>query len=346
MNDPQATNRSEQTASGPNTNIGGNVHGPILSGTFYGPVHVEYIYQEAYHPGTPLQAPNLPSSFVPRPEISDPFIQQLTTSASNVALAISAVHGLGGMGKTILAISLVRHKRLLEHFTDGMLWVTLGQTPDVLSLLMGWIQSLGDYQFKTLQIEPASAHLRTLLANKACLLVIDDAWETRDVQPFLCGGERCQTMITTRRADIAIETGAQLYELGKMSPEQALALFSQRLKRPIQKEEHELALRLARAVDYLPLALDLAGARLASGRIGWLDLCDAMESKIAHLEALHGPRQNRLFASFNLSLEALGQYDPAARQSFPWLGVLPEGAPTPSNFAPHVHLASTCTPSG
>jgi hypothetical protein len=280
--------------------------------------------------GVPFQAPPLPAHFVPRPEVSDALKARLLTdeSAAPGILVISAIHGLGGIGKSVLAAALAHAPEVLEHFPDGVLWAILGQQPEVLSLLSSWIQAMGDYDFHPTTIEAASTHLRTLLHDKAALLVVDDVWDPMQALPFHVGGPRCQVLITTRRADVADEVGAYLYRLDVMTLAQSLDLLSARLGRPLVGTEQEEALRLATAVGYLPLALELAAARVARGT-PWATLRDALEQEIARLEMLEAPRRRRkvrprLEASFNLSLNALRSEDEAAWQNFVWLGVLPE----------------------
>jgi len=60
-------------------------------------------------------------------------------------LVVSVIHGLGGIGKSTLAAALAHDLEVQQRLPDGVLWVTLGQQPDVLSLLSGWIQILGHY---------------------------------------------------------------------------------------------------------------------------------------------------------------------------------------------------------
>ncbi len=98
-------------------------------------------------PGTPCQAPVVPRYFVPRPKVSQKLMEYLTTDAPAGALVVSAVHGLGGIGKTTLVAALAHDPAVQTRFPDGILWVTLGQQPDVLSFLSGWIQALGDRDF-------------------------------------------------------------------------------------------------------------------------------------------------------------------------------------------------------
>jgi hypothetical protein len=186
--------------------------------------------------GAPFQAPPLPPHFIPRPEISDALKARLLADETTTPgiLVVSAIHGLGGIGKSVLAAALAHDPQVQARFPDGVLWATLGQEPDLLSLQSGWVQALGDYDFRPTTVEAASAHLCTLLHDKAALLVVDDVWDPEHALPFQTGSPRCQVLITTRRADVADEVGADLYQLDVMTPEQSLALLAARLGRALE----------------------------------------------------------------------------------------------------------------
>ncbi|MBN1139154.1 MAG: hypothetical protein JXM73_21420 [Anaerolineae bacterium] len=274
--------------------------------------------------GVPFQAPPLPAHFVPRPEVSNALKARLFANEPSApgSLVISAVHGLGGIGKTTLVASLAHDHDLQTRLLDGILWATLGHEPDVLSLLVGWIQELHDYDFRPTVVESASSHLRTLLHDKACLLVVDDAWQADHVRPFLVGGERCQVLVTTRDATLARKVGARLYDLDVMTEPQALALFQARLG-PLGSNRKQAAV-LARELGYLPLALELAAAQVEAG-ITWEELLDVFRRELADLAALDLDeatyRNESLRISFRLSLERLPLED---QEAFAWLGILPE----------------------
>ena len=285
---------------------------------------------------TPFQVPPLPSYFVDRPEVSKELKKYLLeTTASTGALVVSAIHGLGGIGKSTLAAATAQTPDVLAHFPDGVFWATLGQQPDVLSLLTGWVQALGDYDFRPTNIDVASSHLCSLLHNKAALLVVDDVWDVSHALPFRVGGSECRVLITTRNADIARDLGATLYNLNVMTEEQALELLMGRIKRrnklKFRDTERKQAQTLAEAVEYLPLALELAAAQVADG-IPWVELIKDLQDEIARLEVLDLPgaeevkdetirKRLSLLASFNLSLRRLSQ---DKLHKFAWLGVVPE----------------------
>jgi NB-ARC domain/CHAT domain len=162
--------------------------------------------------GIPFQAPPLPNYYVDRPKSSQ-YLKRCLLLESNDArtLVVTAIHGMGSVGKSTLAAALAHDPEVKAHFDDGILWATLGQQPNLLSLLSGWVQALEDYNFKATSVEATSNHLRTLLHDKAVLLVVDDAWNIEDAKAFNVGGARCQVLITTRETVIADVLGASTY---------------------------------------------------------------------------------------------------------------------------------------
>jgi CHAT domain/NB-ARC domain/APAF-1 helical domain len=283
---------------------------------------------------TPFQSPPLPPYFVSRPDVINALKNLLLADEPAIqgVLVVRAIHGLGGVGKSTQAAALTRDPLVRQRFTDGVLWVTLGQEPDILSLLSGWIQDLGDYTFRPPGIEAATARLRSLLQKKAVLMVVDDAWNPAHVKLFQAGGMQCRMLITTREAHIATALDATLYDLDVMTADQALELLSKRVGREFKGQERDDALNLARTVGYLPLALELAAAQVVDD-VPWSDLLAELSAEIARLEALDYPgvediediddpirKRLSLIACFNLSLRKLSE---ERRWMYAWLGILP-----------------------
>ena len=276
------------------------------------------------------QAPPKPSYFVERPEVSIKLKELLLSeeTAKTGTLVISAIYGLGGIGKSTLAAALAQEKDVQAYFPDGIFWATLGQQPDILSFLYGWIQALGDYDFKPMSVDAASLQLRTLLADKKALLVVDDLWNVGDIEPFQIAGNNCKLLVTTREVPVK---GATPYNLDVMTETQSLALLRGYLGSELTAKEQEQAKNLAKTVGYLPLALELGAAQVKDG-VTWAELLEDLQAEIAHLEILdqgeaedfinQEKRKNySLIASFNLSLKRLKS---ARLRQFIWLGVLPD----------------------
>ncbi|GAK58799.1 NB-ARC domain protein [Candidatus Vecturithrix granuli] len=301
-------------------------------GVAYGPVH---IYQSGRPPTyfAPFPAQSLPPHFVPRPEVTDDLKARLMNEqpAAPGILVISALHGLGGIGKSTLAAALVYDEAVQKRFPDGILWAILGQQPEILSIISGWIHAMGDCNFRPTTVETASNHLRTLLHDKAVLLVVDDVWQSDHAVHFKASGPCCHVLMTTRDALVAKAVGAELYRLDVMTAAQALTLLSARLGRALHGEDLAQAQALARDVGYLPLALELLAAQVAEG-IPWTELRAEFQAEIVRLEVLETPgvdeisaegltKRLSLRASFALSLRRLS---PEHLARFAWLGILPE----------------------
>ena len=273
--------------------------------------------------------PPLPEHFVERPEQQRRVKEDLLCEGAQTGtLVVSAIYGLGGIGKSVLATKLAREKDVQSRFSDGILWATLGQNPDILPLLSGWIQALGDSDYKPTATESASNHLRTLLYDKCVLLVVDDVWNPQHLEPFRVGGEGSCVLVTTREARIS---DAHRHEIGVMSPSQSLELMTQKLSEPLSETAKQQALSFAERVGHLPLALELAASQIEDG-VTWQELLEDFKEEIVRLEILdiYGQtempdeekrRKYSLRACFNLSLRQLSQEQ---LRQFAWLGVVPE----------------------
>ena len=152
------------------------------------------------------------------------------------------------------------------------------------------------------------------------MLVVDDAWIDESngwehVQAFKVGGDRTQMLVTTRDASIANFLGASTFSLDVMTKNQALELLTKKVEKQgkkLQKEEIKSAKDLAKAVGYLPLALELAAAQVARGT-SWQVLIKDIKQEIARLKSFQDPgirninddekfKKLSLQASLNLSI--------------------------------------------
>jgi hypothetical protein len=208
--------------------------------------------------------PNLPPHFLPRPEQLEPLKQQVL-SGTNQPLGITAkssgigLQGMGGIGKTVLATALARDKEVRLVFPDGVIWITFGQTPQILGWQSFVAHALGDSQAAFTDINLGKARLKELFAEKACLLILDDIWNLEHAKPFHVVGERCQILVTTRNAEIITDLGAVRHEVSILTEGQALSLLAQSAQQPLEALP-ATAKEVARECGYLPLALAMVGA--------------------------------------------------------------------------------------
>jgi hypothetical protein len=186
--------------------------------------------------------------------------------------SITAVRGWVGVGKTTFVAALAYEPNIETAFPDGMLWVTLGQTPNLLAELAAWGRALGnDSIMHARDVREASLQLAALLRNKRMLLFIDDVWDAAQAEPFKVGGSGCAMVITTRSDTIAqalVPNPNDVYRLDVLSPECAYELLSN-LAPEVAREYPQECRELVAELGGLPLALQVAGRLLhAESRLG------------------------------------------------------------------------------
>ena len=108
-------------------------------------------------------------------------------------------------------------KKSDEAFPDGVIWITFGQTPQILTLQSDVVEALGDKQASFTEINSGKTQLRKLLTDKACLLILDDVWNLEHASAFDVLEKRSQMLITTRDAGIITALGGEEYQLSILS---------------------------------------------------------------------------------------------------------------------------------
>jgi WD40 repeat protein len=206
-----------------------------------------------------FMAPPLPASFVARPHQSAQLLALLATSDGRDPAGVAVtLRGPGGFGKTTLAAALCHDDRILDAFDDGILWVTLGQNPNLLNELVKLYAALTGERPGFVDVEDATRELALRLEGKNCLIVIDDVWSSADLRPFLQGGNGCARLITTRRFDLASD--ARRVDVDRMSAAEALELLLARAgSTPPDTEPCE---RLIERLGEWPLPIMLAGSAM------------------------------------------------------------------------------------
>jgi DNA-binding SARP family transcriptional activator/tetratricopeptide (TPR) repeat protein len=254
------------------------------------------------------------------------------TTRSGRPVVISAIDGMGGIGKSALAIQVAN--QLADHFPDGQLYVNLhGATPglaplDPLEALGRLLRALGlDPAQVPAAVEEAAARFRSLAAGRRLLMLLDNARDAEQVRPLLPASRTCGVLITSRQALTTLE-GVRAAHLDVLPAEQALALLG-RIAGPDRiATDPRPAAEVVRCCGRLPLALRIAGARLAA-RPGWpvRVLASRLADATHRLDEL-AAGDLAVGASLQVSLHTLQQspdpLDQAAAASFGLLS-LPDG---------------------
>ena len=179
-------------------------------------------------------------------------------------------------------------------------------------------------------VEERAALYRSRMADRRVLVLLDNAASEAQVRPLLPGTAGCAVLVTSRARPTGLD-GARLVDLDILEPDQAVELLA-RITGPARVTAEPVAAeQIVRLCGYLPLAVRIAGARLAA-RPHWplARLAAYLADEYRRLDELQlGDLEVR--ASLTLSYEGL---DALARQAFRRLGLLE--AP---DFAPWVTAA-------
>src|SRR5207237_4107087 len=177
--------------------------------------------------------------------------------------ARTGIHGMGGIGKSVLATALARDHEVRRAFPDGVIWVGIGQQPTLVTLQRRVAQALGDPGH--FDNEPqGKGKLHELLEHQAVLLVLDDVWDPAHAEAFDVLGPRCRAVITTRDAALITSLGGTPHQVQLLTEAEALALLARWAECP-----EDALPPLARAVmtecGRFPLALSISGAMRRDG---------------------------------------------------------------------------------
>ncbi|MFJ7248225.1 AfsR/SARP family transcriptional regulator [Kitasatospora sp. NPDC098652] len=217
----------------------------------------------------PWRAPDqLPSGlpdFTGRTEELDALTDRLA-GAGGRAVVVSALDGMGGVGKTALAVHTARQVR--ARFPDGQLFADLRGAdrtpPDPGTVLAGFLRALG--------VAPGeipndtgerSALYRSALAGRRVLVVLDNAATLDHVEPLLPGAAGCAVLITSRQRLTGL-SGAHHLRLDTLPPAEALELLTRIVGAERVAAEPAAAEDVVRACGLLPLAVRIAASRLAT----------------------------------------------------------------------------------
>jgi len=281
----------------------------------------------AAHP--PAQLPADIPDFTGRAAQVEALCQHLSggdPEGSPGAVPVVLVAGAGGLGKTTLAVHAAH--LLAGQFPDGQLYTSLhGAThpADPADVLARFLRDLGmDDSRIPVGEEERAAHYRTQLAGCRVLVVLDDARDAAQVGPLLPGSASCAVLVTAR-GRLPELPGAMVIDLAVLSLAEARGLFSRVADERRASAQPAATEEVLAACAGLPLAIRIAGARLAA-RGGWSvrTLAGRLSDERRRLDELRAGNL-AVRASFEVSFASLpgpgrpGGVDPA--RAFRLLGV-------------------------
>jgi DNA-binding SARP family transcriptional activator/tetratricopeptide (TPR) repeat protein len=218
-------------------------------------------------PVVPRQLPAAPTPFVGRHDE----LTRMDASNTTGAVTVLAITGMGGIGKTWLALHWAYQN--LGRFPDGQLFTDLrGFSPEAapasaVAAVRGFVVSLGVPPAAIPTESDALIGLyRSLVADKRMLIVLDNVRHTEQVLPLLPGAGGCRVLVTSRDrlTGLATASGARILRLDALNNDDARSLLAHRLgPQRVGAEPEAMSELLAHCVG-LPLALGIVANRAAA----------------------------------------------------------------------------------
>ncbi|MFG2113832.1 BTAD domain-containing putative transcriptional regulator [Streptomyces sp. NPDC048718] len=177
------------------------------------------------------------------------------------------ITGMAGIGKTALAVHAMHAAR--DEFPDGQLYADLtgadGTPKDPRDVLVRFLRALGTEPPESAvhDLEELVRIYRTRTADRRLLVLLDNASERAGLAPLLPAGPHAAVLVVGH-VHLAAETGPATLALGAMNRTESLALLTRTIGKARTTAEPGAAERIVEYCAGLPLALRIAGARLAA----------------------------------------------------------------------------------
>ncbi|WBB93535.1 BTAD domain-containing putative transcriptional regulator [Verrucosispora sp. WMMC514] len=204
--------------------------------------------------------------------------------------AVHLVDGMAGSGKTTLAVHVAN--RLIDRFPDAQLFIDLkGHDPaeklDSSTALAALLRQLGTPAGR-IPPDPGDRldRWRRALAGRKVIIVLDNAADAEQVQPLLPTASGSLVIVTSRRRISGLDVGPPV-SLPLLDPAEGVALLASTAGAERVAAEPEAAVAVVQSCGHLPLAIRLAGSRLAH-RPNWrvADPATLLASKARRLDHL------------------------------------------------------------
>lgn len=223
--------------------------------------------------GRKITVPDLPANYLLREEPIAAVKEKLLADIHSTAVISGrtrnvGVQGMGGIGKSVLAMAMAHDCEVRRAFPDGIFWLSIGQNPQLAVIQANLGEGLGANPRNFVNVEEGKRILSQLLVDRQCLLVLDDVWKPQHADAFAVANENSKLLITTRSASVTHAMGVTPYELGLLRDDQARELLASWAAVPVPELPEE-ADAIIDECGNLPLGITLIGAMIARNPNSW-----------------------------------------------------------------------------
>ncbi len=282
----------------------------------------------------PFWVPGRPARFVRRPD-QHHLIRELLRVRKSVA-----VWGMGGAGKTVLAIEAASDPIVQRAFPDGIFWIEAGRPPN--RLKQAWLvelqvrlaRQLADPDAVITDVKAGNERLKALLMHRVCLVVIDNLWDPEALAALNHVGPDGCLMLTTRDQGLARPSPAanDVIAVAGLELGQARDLLAQWVG--IREDElPAIADKLCEKLGNLALGLAITGGMVATrgrGLAAWDQVLGLLEGVDLQRIRLRFPPADYPYSSVLAAIEiSIQNLPPEKRRRYRALVVFADRGPVP-----------------
>ena len=224
-------------------------------------------------PGLLYQSP-CPTNYIPRVEILQNISSAVLNSEITPIGTTVTIRGIGGIGKSSIAKALCHEPLIIEHFTDGFLWISLTPPlPSLTTMLNEIYQRLTD-KSAPMNTSILKNKLKSLVSVRSCklLVILDDVWDAEDAMMFVDLFSSCKIVMTTRKMDInSTIYPKKCFDITSMSIDEAVKLLTFQIVEvdTLRSTDVDKIKDLAKDLHCWPLLLNLVHGQLYVHCIEW-----------------------------------------------------------------------------
>jgi tetratricopeptide (TPR) repeat protein len=222
--------------------------------------------------------------------------QQLTEGKPMAIGHTAAFQGLGGLGKTQLAVEYAH--RFRKEYPKGIIWINADQEIDPQLIQIGkqakWVHQESKHSDI---LDIAKQRLKT---RSDCLIIFDNVEEREAIEPYLPDVDAKPHLLLTSRA---FQKGFVSIDISLLDEELSLKLLLKESNRDfnsLPETEQEAVREITRSLGGLPLAIEIAGAYLS-----YIKSCTFQKYHAFLKENLQEAMRGELLSSFTKHEENL-----------------------------------------